>query len=255
MAKPKKPIAPKGTVDGLTYYNYKGEPRVRKKSSLTSERVKTDPAFEPTLVAGGRFIRLVRAVRAIRYAISPFGQAFGDSILHQRLIKALNKVVRRDKTIFGENAVDYYRLETPLREFEFKEGIVMEEIYCMHPFFMPSHCKSSVAFELRVDKDKIFRTETEASHFRILLILAPLGKATTLRAFEEDEDLGPQATIASEWFSKADGCDIRELLTIPEFMKGEWPILALMAVEQGRVKQDVVVPMEDGRVMRVLGMV
>ena len=45
----------KGTLDNLTYYQSKGQDLVRTKSSLTREKVLTNPAFERSRNSASRF--------------------------------------------------------------------------------------------------------------------------------------------------------------------------------------------------------
>lgn len=55
MAKQEGHMPIKGTLNNLTYYQSKGQNLVRKKSSLTGDKVKTDPAFEHSRRSSSRF--------------------------------------------------------------------------------------------------------------------------------------------------------------------------------------------------------
>src|SRR5687768_10371788 len=86
-------------LEKFTIYRRKGSLTIRKKTSLNRERIMTDVVYESFLAAGSRMGLISSAVKAIRAAISPFGQAFGDSNLHQRLMSHFVPIVQAQQDL------------------------------------------------------------------------------------------------------------------------------------------------------------
>ena len=70
MAKQTLPPFFVGILDGLTFYKMNGKYLVRKKSSLTAERVKTDACFIPTMQQAS-FLRRASKIGSTVYALVP----------------------------------------------------------------------------------------------------------------------------------------------------------------------------------------
>jgi hypothetical protein len=88
----------RGTVDDLTYKKTKFGYIIAEKSSLTGERVKTDPTFLLTRQNGSEFGRACKGGGLIRNSISDILKKSKDSNLVIRMVKKLMQIIKADTT-------------------------------------------------------------------------------------------------------------------------------------------------------------
>lgn len=98
MAKVRGVIKINGSIDDLTFYQRNGKNFVREKSSLTGERVKTDPSFARTRENYAEFGGSGVAARMLRTAVGPMVNKAKDSALSSRLLKEMTLVKNFDVT-------------------------------------------------------------------------------------------------------------------------------------------------------------
>ena len=71
MAKQIGGLKVRGTIDNLTFYKWRGKYYVRTKSSLTGERVKTDPCFRPLMAYAFLLAEASKIASAVYRLLSP----------------------------------------------------------------------------------------------------------------------------------------------------------------------------------------
>ena len=98
MAKQKSIIKLEGTIGDISFYKSKDGFIAREKTSISAERIATDPAFARTRENGAEFGRAGRASKLIRTAFQPLLITTKDSRMVSRLTTLLVKVLRGDAT-------------------------------------------------------------------------------------------------------------------------------------------------------------
>lgn len=127
MAKQRGIIKIVGTLDELTFYRTRNGYVVRKKSSLTKQRVKTDPAFVRTRENNQEFKEAIRAGKLVRDAVRPLSLHASDGRLANRLVQLFMAVKNEDGTsIRGlrnvANGIATPTGEALVRNFEFNSN-------------------------------------------------------------------------------------------------------------------------------------
>lgn len=96
MAKQKSVIKLSGTVDDMTYYQNAGEYFSRKKTSVTAERIASDPQFERTRENMSEFGRGFKASKLFRDSIKDLLKLAADPRMSSRLGALIVKVAKTD---------------------------------------------------------------------------------------------------------------------------------------------------------------
>ena len=124
-----------GTYCGLCVYEMHGKPRVRTASSLTSDRVKEEPAFKNTRAWAGRLAHASRLAGAVYDMLSPCRKQF---YLYRKFTGIAMKLLTAGATE-GEVVVELMQLiklpKRKPRKKKAKHAVVVE---------MPAHQPSAV---------------------------------------------------------------------------------------------------------------
>ncbi len=96
MAKHKGVIRFTGTIDGLTYYESKYGPLVRKKAGPSAEQVKKDPAFQRLRENGKEFGNCGKATKTLRAVLMPLLKDARDFQVTPRIIKLMAAIKNLD---------------------------------------------------------------------------------------------------------------------------------------------------------------
>lgn len=96
MAKQKAVIRFTGTIDGLTYYESKYGPLVRKKAGPSAEQVKKDPAFQRLRENGKEFGNCGKATKTLRTVLMPLLKDSRDYQVTPRIIKLMAAIKNLD---------------------------------------------------------------------------------------------------------------------------------------------------------------
>lgn len=116
-----------GSMEGLNFYRRKGGFMARKRTSVTKERIETDPAFERTRETNSEFSRAAKAGKLLRRSISGLLKNLktGDAV--NRLFTEMFKVLRSDavngrgKREVANGSIDL------LSGFEFNSGTPLDQ--------------------------------------------------------------------------------------------------------------------------------
>jgi hypothetical protein len=252
MAKTRNILKLQGTIDGLTFYLYKGKPCVRRKSSLDKSRWSKDPAFTNPRRSATHFGIASKASKIFRDAISPFAQAFGDTSFHNRLtasIAAAIKVLDPDTLIAG---VDFRALAPVIKAVPFHPAHPFNNTVKLDLAHYVSPSKTSVRCEFVSIAKSLFTFAPWTTHFRLHIIYAPLKGGLARRQYKSDMDLADQATWSSDWLDCNQPFKICEQIDIPSFMLGDAPIALLLAIEPSTEDGAGHHLLERGKVMQLL---
>jgi hypothetical protein len=98
MARQKGAFKFTGTIDGVTYYNSKYGPLVRKKGGPTAEQVKKDPAFKRVRENGKEFGNCGKATKLLRATLKPMMIEASDFLVTGRMNKLMHALKNLDTT-------------------------------------------------------------------------------------------------------------------------------------------------------------
>ena len=98
MATQESIIEIKGTIGKLNFYRTETGYKVRKKTSVTKERIANDPAYERTRETMDMFSKAGAAGKLVRDAFCPIAVNASDSRVVSRLSKQMSRVIKADVT-------------------------------------------------------------------------------------------------------------------------------------------------------------
>lgn len=94
MAKQIGVLEIEGTLGELCFYKTKNGSFVRRKSSISKARIKSDPAYKRTRQLNAAFARAAQAVKLLRSAFRPLMLRIGEKVVVSRLMSRMLKLVR-----------------------------------------------------------------------------------------------------------------------------------------------------------------
>lgn len=164
-----------GTIGNETHYKMEDKYFVRKKSSLTAKRVRTDPKFANSRNASGQFGRASTASRLLRKALDHLLPDTSQRDLHNRLIKVIREMIaeaeKSTKKKFPLNHLPWNRL----LKFNLNEKAPFEPVLS---------CKYSINTNKQSGKITVVipslepaidvNVPKEATHFRIMAAAASI---------------------------------------------------------------------------------
>lgn len=96
MARQNSLFKVKGTLDDVTFYEREGQHFIKKKSRLSGDRIKNDPAFERTQETFREFGTTNQVARLVRNAFPGLIKKVGDNRVAQRMTSILFKIRKFD---------------------------------------------------------------------------------------------------------------------------------------------------------------
>jgi hypothetical protein len=255
MAKAKNPLGIRGTIDGFTYYEYRGQPCVRRKSSLNKEDMLNNPAFELPLQAASRFGEASKAAAAIRWAIAPFDKAFADNLLTERLVTLTVKVFNENHACINSAGVDFCSMDQALKCFEWNAhesfaATLNADIDATHDTE-----NDQLQLDIHSTTNNVFSRAESSTFVRYHIMFAPIGLATVYRKYEPDRDLALEASWTSPWLPSDAPHRLQETIKVPWFLRKGKPILVMLAVEPGTSAGGQYYTCQVGRGLKALGMI
>jgi hypothetical protein len=98
MARQKSIIKLEGNIGDINFYRSKNGYLARETTTLTAQRIATDPKFKRTRENNAEFKNAATAAKILRKACSELLQYSKDGSAHNRLFKEMMKVVKADVT-------------------------------------------------------------------------------------------------------------------------------------------------------------
>ena len=159
MAKLKGIIKLQGTLDDLTFYKTQDGNLVKTKSSISKERIATDPAFIRTRENGAEFGSAASAGKLFRAAVQNL-MSSKDSKLTSKVTKLMMKLrifdttsVRGERNIY--TAIGTVGAQEALNGFNFNSKAILSSIF--HRYFTVNKVTGVISFlDLIPDKDISF---------------------------------------------------------------------------------------------------
>jgi hypothetical protein len=133
MAKSTSIISIEGSVDNLTFYKRDGKNFVRRRSSMTGDRIKNDPSFKRTRENMSEFGLSMTATGLMRKSVGSLLFKAKNNKLNNRLMACLTQIKKLDSvSVRGQRTVAN-GLQTPegkaiLKGFDFNESGQLSEI-------------------------------------------------------------------------------------------------------------------------------
>ncbi len=141
MAKQKGIVRFTGTIDGLTYYDSKYGPLVRKKGGPSPEQFKTNPAFERSRENANEFGNCGKATKLVRAVLMPMMKDVKDFTVTARLVKLMHALKNLD-TASGRGArnvatgISLPAAKNLMKGYDFNEkaqlGLVLKKQYTVN---------------------------------------------------------------------------------------------------------------------------
>lgn len=168
MAKQIGVLEIEGTLGELCFYKTKNGSFVRRKSSISKSRIKSDPAFERTRQLNGAFARAAQAVKLLRSAFRPLMHRIGEKVVVSRLMSRMLKLVRA-AGIDPENQTKLSEGELALLEgFQFNDKVPFGKL--LHAPWSVSIDRAKGTMVVKIPKFSPAGSITApegATHFRI----------------------------------------------------------------------------------------
>ena len=133
MAKQKGIFRFTGTIDGLTYYDSKYGPLVRRKGGPTSKQIKTDPKFKRVRENASEFGSCSKATKLLRSVLNPLMHDASDFQVTGRLNKLMHAIKNLDNiSERGERSVavgmSFPTANDLAKDFDFNELAKMNRV-------------------------------------------------------------------------------------------------------------------------------
>jgi hypothetical protein len=134
MARQKGVVRFTGTIDGLTYYESKYGPLVRKKGGPTKEQFRTDPAFKRSRENAKEFGNCNEAVKTLRAVVMPMMKDARDYQVTARLMKLMAAIKNLDNiSMRGERDVAVGILSPAAKDlivgFDFNDQAPLKKVF------------------------------------------------------------------------------------------------------------------------------
>jgi hypothetical protein len=169
MAKQDSIIEIKGTIGKLTFYkSKKGGYIVKRKTSLSGERIKSDPKFVRTRENLAEFAQATRAGKQIRLALAPLISNLKDGDMTTRLSRTCFRILQTD-TINGRGQRKVEKGDfNLLKNFEFNITSPLSATIAAH--YTPTINRATGAMSILVPPfvpDKLVKLPIGATHFQL----------------------------------------------------------------------------------------
>lgn len=173
MAKNKSYLKFEGTLDGLTYYDQKGQSLVKTKTSLNKSRIYNDPKFKTTRQNMTEFGGCAQAGKAFRKAFAGLVGIMGDTYLSARVSAMMKQVNLNTPGLRGRRNIDLVSNSDLLVDFSFNPKDSLDAIL-RAPYSDPVlNADRDVATWVIPDfnTDDFLKSPEGATHFQLILAL------------------------------------------------------------------------------------
>ncbi|MCF8237514.1 MAG: hypothetical protein K9I85_05120 [Saprospiraceae bacterium] len=169
MARQNSLFKVKGTLDDVTFYERQGVHLVKKKTRLSGDRIKNDPAFERTQETFREFGTTNQVARLVRNAFPGLIKKVGDKRVPQRLTRVLFQIRKFDVTNKRGSRTAVIGLDTDsgkevLTGFNFNIGAPLKQILPLNPVVDTSANTISIN---GLNPKEMLSIPSYASHFKL----------------------------------------------------------------------------------------
>ncbi|MGO3183607.1 MAG: hypothetical protein ACTIJ9_12330 [Aequorivita sp.] len=171
MARNKSFVKLEGTLDDLTFYQKDGENLVKKKSSVSKNRIMNDSAYRRTRENMREFGGAARVGKSFRSAFAGIIKTMGDTYVGSRINGIMKRINNFGVGIRGQREFELVTYGEMLRNFEFNEVLPLNSQF-FAPFSSPSinASRDQVVWTIPdFSTDSFVRSPEGATHFRLVL--------------------------------------------------------------------------------------
>lgn len=121
MARQRSILNLKGTLGELTFYERKGKSYVRRRGTLTKDRIMKDPQFIRTRENMKEFTGAANVANRLRFSFSSLNEQLGGTTVHARLTGLFRRISNKGEGKRGRRSIDVLANKDYLKRFEFNE--------------------------------------------------------------------------------------------------------------------------------------
>lgn len=175
MAKNKSIIKVKGTLGELTFYENSGENIIKTKSSLSSSKIKTDPAFKRTRENNQEFGGAAKAGKSFRMGFVSLVKQMADKNLSARVTALMRKVLVRGTGVRGQRTFSVNNSVDILTGMEFSTTQLFNSLMFAPGSISVDANRSVFTWNVPAfNPDDYLKPPAGATHFRLALLAAVL---------------------------------------------------------------------------------
>jgi hypothetical protein len=161
----------KGTIGGMTFYDYEGENRVKLANGPDRDRIMRDPAFKRTRENMTEFGGAATAGKAFRKAFNEAAKQTGDRYFGARVLGLLRRINILCPGIRGKRTFDFASFPEYLKDLEFNKKVSLGSVF-FAPYEKPSFNANRDVVTLNIpefDTDVYINAPKGSTHFRLML--------------------------------------------------------------------------------------
>lgn len=193
MAKNLGYIELEGTLGGLTFYRLYGEHLVKRKSSISKERILTDSNFKRTRENMQEFGGSSQASKSLRHGLASVVKQMSDRHISARLTGIMRQILSLGTGIRGERSIEIMPHKLFLEGFEFNKSLTFESVF-FAPFAQPAIDvnRSKVTWTIPdFNTDDYIHAPEGATHFKLILGICALSDFVFNTAIADYEPENP----------------------------------------------------------------
>lgn len=170
MAKNRSIIDFKGTLGELTFYESGGEKIVKRKSSVSRNKIKNDPAFKRTRENNQEFGGAARAGKSLRMGFASISKTMADRYFVSRVTAIMRSVISRGTGVRGQREFLVANSSDLLTGFEFNATQVFDSILFAPSTISLNADRTEITWSLPdFPVDDFITAPVGATHFRVVL--------------------------------------------------------------------------------------
>jgi hypothetical protein len=175
MAKYKSLFKVSGDIGDINMYQREGQKYVRETTSLTKEKIMTDPRFRRTRENMMEFGGAGLVSKSLRVGLAAVAKRYGDSRMGARFLGIFKKMVRQANGVRGQRPIEPFNYRHLLEGKPLNRNIQLNSVITL-PLDLQANVGRNGATltltQLETDRDLI--APTYATHFKVLLLVVGL---------------------------------------------------------------------------------
>jgi hypothetical protein len=183
MAKFKSIVRLRGDVSGVNFYQNDGDLLARNTTSLTKEKIMTDPAFKRTRENMSEFGGMAKPGVPLRQALGDYYRTIQSGRANGRFSSAISKIIKRGAGSRGQRACTISANQQFLRGFEFNKELNFSSSFGAPFTITPNPASTSFILEVPpFTPNRKLLIPAGSTHFQLMLA------AVVLSDYEYDGD-------------------------------------------------------------------
>lgn len=170
MAKNRSIIEFRGTLGELTFYETGGQKIVKRKSSVSSSKIKNDPAFKRTRENNQEFGGAAKAGKSLRMGFASISKTMADRYFVPRLTAIMRSIISRGTGPRGQREFLVTNSSDLLTGFEFNDKQVFDSVLFAPSTINLNADRTEITWNLPdFPVDDFINASPGATHFRLVL--------------------------------------------------------------------------------------